>query len=110
MLISEGSKLLVCHRRLFSEDQVRFFFGVVEMYAEGIAKVSGFSWTRDPARGFQRKSDRRTKFIALASGSLIVYQIPDEVDLEALEIEQPGGHVVAVTDGAKFRMDLSERI
>jgi hypothetical protein len=47
MLLSNGAKVLVCHRRLFAEDQARYFFGVVEDYCEGIAKVSGFSWTRD---------------------------------------------------------------
>ena len=110
MLISQGAKVLVCHRRLFAEDQPRYFIGVVEAYADGIAKVSGFTWTRDAARGFQRKSDRRTKLISIASGGLIVYEIPDEVDIEDVRIEQPGGHVVSATDGSKFRMDLSERL
>jgi len=109
MLLSNGAKVLVCHRRLFSEDQSRYFFGVVEDYSEGIAKVSGFTWTRDPTHGFQRKSDRRTKLIAVASGSVIVYELAREIDLEAVRIEQPGGHAIFATDGAKFRMDLAER-
>lgn len=110
MLLSEGSKLLICHRRLFSEDHPRLFFGAVQEYAEGIAKVSGFTWTRDPARGFQRKADRRIKLISVSSGNLIIYEIPREVDVEAVRIEQPSGHTVTATDGAKFRMDLSERL
>ena len=110
MLLAKGTNLLVCHRRLFAEDQLRFFFGTVESYCEGIAKVSGFSWTRDPTHGFQRKGDRRTKLIAVASGSLIVYEIEQELDVEDLRIEQPGGHAVVATDGRKFRMDLSERL
>lgn len=110
MLLSNGAKVLVCHRRLFSEDHVRLFFGMVEMYSDGIAKVSGFTWTRDPTHGFQRKSDRRSKLVAIGSGSLIVYEIPSEVDLEAIRIEQSGGHSVIATDGEKFQMDLSERL
>lgn len=110
MLLSTGTKLMICHRRLFAEDQLRFFFGTVETYDDGIAKVSGFTWTRDATHGFQRKSDRRTKLISVASGSLIVYQIPDEVDVEEVRVEQPGGHAVLATDGSKFRMDLSERL
>lgn len=110
MIVAKGAKLLVCHRRLFAEDQPRFFFGVVETYCEGIAKVSGFTWSRDPVRGFQKKADRRMKLIALDSGNLIVYQIPDEVDVERVRIEQPGGHVVIATDGGKFQMDLAERV
>lgn len=109
MLLSNGAKVLVCHRRLFAEDQARYFFGVVEDYSEGVAKVSGFSWTRDPTHGFQRKPDRRTKLIAVASGSVIVYELERETDLEAIRIEQPGGHAVFATDGAKLRMDLAER-
>ena len=110
MLLSKGSKLLVCHRRLFPEDHIRLFFGSVEEYCEGLAKVSGFTWTRDPTHGYQRKSDRRTKIVSISSGNLIVYQIPDEVDVEDVRIDQPGGHTVVATDGAKFRMDLSERL
>ena len=72
MLLVQGTKLLICHRRLFPEDPVRFFFGTVEEYSEGVAKLSGFSWTRDSTRGFQRKSDRRTKFVSIASHALIV--------------------------------------
>ena len=110
MLLSEGAKLMVCHRRLFAEDHLRIFVGSVVAYADGIAKVSGFTWTRDPTHGYQRKADRRTKLISLASGSLIVYEIAREVDVEAVEIVQPGGHTVTVTDGSKFSMDLSERL
>jgi len=110
MLLSDGARVLVCHRRLFPEDHPRYFIGVVEAYSDGIAKVSGFSWTRDASRGFQRKADRRTKLISVAAGNLIVYEIPRETDVEEIRIEQPGGHVVTATDGGKFRMDLSERI
>ena len=110
MLLVQGAKILVCHRRLFTEDHPRYFLGSVQMYAEGIAKVSGFTWTRDPTHGFQRKADRRTKLIAVAAGSLIVYEIPPEVEIEDVRIEQPGGHTVIATDGAKFQMDLSERL
>lgn len=110
MLLSSGAKLLICHRRLFPEDHPRLFFGTVESCSEGVAKVSGFTWTRDPTHGYQRKSDRRTKLIAVASGTLIIYEIHRDVDIEEIRVEQPGGHTVVATDGAKFRMDLSERI
>lgn len=110
MLLSKGTKLLVCHRRLFPEDHRRLFFGCVEMYCDGIAKVSGFTWKRDPTQGFQKKPDRRTKLISIGSGTVIVYELPAEVDVEQITIEQPGGHTVIATDGGKFRMDLSERL
>ena len=68
MILSTGAKLAICHRRLFSEDHVRLFLGTVEAYADGIAKVSGFTWTRDPTHGFQKKADRRTKLISTSAG------------------------------------------
>lgn len=110
MALETGTKLLVCHRRLFLEDHARWFAGVVDQCSEGLAWVSGFTWSRDPTRGIERKADRRTKLIALTSGNLIVYVLPPEVDVEALEIRQPHGHAIVLTDGGKFRMDLSERI
>ena len=110
MLIANGTKLLICHRRLYEADHPRYFFGIVSAYADGVARVSGFTWTRDATRGFQRKADRRTKLISLASGNLLVYVLPEEVAIEDIRVEQPGGHVVGATDGGKFRMDLSERL
>ena len=110
MLLSNGARLMVCHRRLFPEDQVRFFFGTVEAYSDGIAKVSGFTWTPDPTHGFQQKADRRVKLISVVSGNLIVYEIRGEVDIDNVRVEQTDGHTVVVTDGSKFRMDLSERL
>ena len=109
MLLSKGAKILACHRRLFPEDSSRYFFGVVDEYCEGVAKVSGFTWTRDSSHGFKRKSDRRTKLIAVGSGSVIVYELPAEIDVESIRVEQPGGHAVLATDGKKFHMDLAER-
>ena len=110
MILISGAKILVCHRRLFNEDHPRFFVGTVVACEEGLVKASGFSWTRDPGQGFVRKSDERTKVISLTSGSLIVYELPSEILIEDLTIEQPSGHTVVLTDGAKFRMDLAERM
>ncbi len=109
MLIERGAKVLVAHRRLYAEDQPRWFAGVVDDYADGIARVTGFSWQRDPTRGIQRRTDRRTKLVAIASGSLIVYQLPSETDIEGMEIRQDQAHGIWLTDGRKLKMDLSER-
>ncbi len=109
-MLQPGTKLLACHRRLFDGDQPRFFAGTVECCEHGLAKVTGFTWTRDAARGFLRKDGKRTKIISLLSGTVIVYELPGEVLIEDLRIDQPGGHVISLTDGRKFRMDLAERL
>ena len=73
--------------------------------------MRGYSFTRDPNTGFfSRKEEPRTKILSIASGNLIVYELPAELDVEDVRVEQPGGHTVIATDGQKFQMDLSERL
>ncbi len=110
MLLDIGAKLLVCHRRLFPEDSPRFFVGTVVAHDGGVIKVTGITWTRDATHGFQKKRDARTKLISLHAGTVIVYELPPEVEIEALRLEQPSGTEIVLTDDAKFRMDMSERI
>ena len=50
MILANGTKLLICHRRLFADDNPRYFFGEVEVYADGVAKVTGYTWARMPTR------------------------------------------------------------
>ena len=109
MLLVTGAKVLVCHRRLFLEDLPRYFVGTVTACTDSVAKVTGYSWTRDPGCGFIRKEDERTKIVAIGSGSVIVYELPLDLEIEDLRIDQPGGHTVSLIDGRSFRMDLSER-
>ena len=110
MILQDGDVVLIAHRRLFAEDLPRFFVGVVERYERGVARVEGYSWLREQMRGeMVRKPDLRTKIVSLESGTLMIYELPIEVEIEELRVEQPGGHVVRLTDGKKFLMDLSER-
>jgi hypothetical protein len=110
VILETGAKILVCHRRLFPEDSPRFFVGTVVTHEAGVVKVTGITWTRDVAHGFHKKRDPRTKLISLHTGTVIVYELPGEVEVEALRLEQPSGTEIILTDDQKFRMDLSERI
>jgi hypothetical protein len=77
MLLKEGDKILVAHRRLFEKDEVRFFVGRVEVCESGIVKATGHSYLRDALRGqLVEKADERTKILSLSSGTLVVYQLP----------------------------------
>lgn len=108
MILEPGMKVLIAHRRLFESDHVRFFVGLVEGYENGLSRVTGHTWTRDPYQGkFVRKNDERTKIVAIASGTVIVYQLPAHVSLASLRIESEGNSLVARDEGS-FRMDLSE--
>ncbi|MCP4002804.1 MAG: hypothetical protein GY725_01285 [bacterium] len=110
MLIQSGAKVFIAHRRLYADDQPRFFIGTIEEYGDGLAKISGYSWVREQVHGdILRKKDQRTKIVSLASGTLIVYVLPDEVEVENLSIEHGPDRDYALTDGKGFQMDLSER-
>jgi hypothetical protein len=108
MLLTEGDKLLVVHRRLFADDNPRFFVGVVSAYEGGVARTVGYSFMRDIATGkVARKKDPRTKIVSVASGTLLVYQLPTGVEVESVDIVAQGQDLV-LTDHRQFKLDLSE--
>jgi hypothetical protein len=108
MLLAEGDKILVAHRRLFERDEIRFFLGRVDALEYGIVKVTGHSYVRDVVSGnVIKKVETRTKLLSLSSGTLIVYQLPEEVSLAAIQFLYEEGQL-SVTDGKEFTMDLSE--
>ena len=108
MLLEPGNKLMVAHRRLFEKDAPRFFVGEVLAYQDGIVKLRGYSFVRDISSGrLLRKDDPRTKLVALASGSCIVYQLPDPVDVASVEIEWSHRDLLLKADGGVI-MDLAE--
>ncbi|NOT30237.1 MAG: hypothetical protein HOP15_07305 [Planctomycetes bacterium] len=110
MILDTGMKVLISHRRLFEGDQPRLFVGTVESYEDGLARVTGYTWIRDYHHGgFHCKDDVRTKIIAVASGSVIVYQLESSLDLSAFEITTEGSQVLA-KDGHGFLMDLTEGV
>ena len=108
MLLKEGDKILVTHRRLFDKDETRFFVGRVDAYEAGVVKATGHSFVRDIMGGrVIEKFDERTKILSLSSGTLIVYQLPDAVVLDKLTFEGREG-LLALTDGKEFTLNLAE--
>ena len=110
MILNSGDKLLVVHRRLFAGDAVRFFTCTVKEYEDGIARVTGHTWIRDPVGGnMLRKDDESTKIVALSAGSVMAYVLPLSADMSTLtfEVDDRGG--LWLTDGAGFKMDLREQ-
>src|SRR5262245_38216760 len=96
MILRAGSRVLIIHRRLFSEDSARIFAGVVDGYDAGIAKVRGHTWLRNIFDAeFMRKEDQRTKIISLSSGTLMVYELPDDTDMASLKfVTEKDGRVM----------------
>jgi hypothetical protein len=111
MILEPGDKVLVAHRRLFPEDQARFFSAEVASCEGALAELEGYAWVREPFMGqLVRKQDRRTKIVSLSSGTLFVYKLPREINMEALKSEPGIEGQVFLTDGGQFRMDLTERV
>ena len=108
MLLKEGDKVLVSHRRLFPRDEPRFFLGTVEDYEAGVVKLTGHSFIRDLFTGIVEKKDTRTKLISLSSGTLMVYVLPDHVLLDSVEFHWEDGWLL-LSDGRDFTMNLAER-
>ena len=108
MLLKKGDKILIAHRRLFEHDEVRFFLGEMDDYEVGIVKVRGHSFVHDKTSGsFIKKTDTQVKILSLSSGTLLVYQLPEPVVIDALRFEITNLHL-SLTDGKEFTMNLTE--
>jgi hypothetical protein len=110
MILKQGDKILIAHRRLFPRDEARYFIGSVDAYEAGIVKVSGYSYTRDKYTGnVEGKENLRTKILSLSSGTLFVYQLPEGLYLDALTFTYEDGWLF-LTDGKDFTINLTEKI
>jgi hypothetical protein len=108
MLLERGDVVLVAHRRLFQGDEPRYFIGEVLGYDAGVVKLSGRSYARDLVSGeLVGKAEERTKLVALASGTVLVYQLPRSVMRERLTFHNEDGETW-LQDGEGFRMNLTE--
>jgi len=109
-MLKTGDHVLLSHRRLFAEDQPRFFTGTVNDQEHGVATATGHSWVRDPFSGdWVRSNHERTKVFSLVSGSLIVYQLPIACEMRELAFVQLPDQALILRDGRSFEMDLTER-
>lgn len=109
MVLAQGDKVLVAHRRLFADDHIRFFAGEVVEYENGMARVTGRTWLNDRYKGtFQNKADIRTTLISISSGTLIVYQLDRNVDVSELELKVEQDGSVVLTDDNNLSIDLTE--
>jgi hypothetical protein len=108
MILQQGEKIHVIHRRHFEKDHHRHFVGMVDAYDAGVARVSGHVYTVDPVKlVYVKRQDRRTRIISLISGDLLVNILPASVDLENITYKHEK-NAVRVTDGSDWHLDISE--
>lgn len=109
-LLRSGDKLLISHRRLYQEDVARHFVGSVDECDGSIVQMTGVTFVRETRTGtYVRKPGNRTKILSLATGSLIVYRLPNSVHVAGLEIENRDDRGIFVVDGRGFELNLTER-
>src|ERR1700722_13058132 len=105
MILQKGEKIHVIHRRNFDKEPHRHFAGVVDFYADGLARVTGHIYTVDSVKFiYFRRPEPRTRIISLHSGDVLVNIIPPSVDLEKV-VYKHEKKSVRVTDGSGWYMD-----
>ena len=83
MILKQGEKIHVIHRRHIDSDPHRHFLGLVEAYENGLVRATGHVYTVDPVKfQFFRRPERRTRLIAVASGDVLVNILPADVNLD----------------------------
>ncbi|MBI3542488.1 MAG: hypothetical protein HY075_04345 [Deltaproteobacteria bacterium] len=109
MILEPGLKVMIVHRRLFETDHHRFFTGVVDAYEQGIVKVMGNSWIYDVFTGEpKRKEGKRTKIFSIASGTVMLYELPETAQMDSLAFEFDKDRRLILCDGRHLRLDLTE--
>jgi hypothetical protein len=109
MILDRNDVVLISHRRLFQHDEPRFFLGRAVECEGSLMKVEGFSFVSDLSNGhIVKKEEKRTKLLSLASPGYIVYQLPQDVNVEHASIKSGDGEAILV-DGSRELMNLSER-
>ena len=114
MLLEPGDPVLISHRRLFAEDQPRFFVGLVEAYDAGLVRVWGHTWARDQySQLYARKETAVTKVLSLVAGLMLVYLLPADTDIEQTRLDcmtRDGQLSVSLHVGERVLVDLTERL
>ena len=79
--IGEGDRVLIIDRKLYKEDNMRLFVGVVEARDETTIRVHGYPFHLNPYEisGSERHGEARVRIVSLIAGDLI-YLLARELD------------------------------
>jgi hypothetical protein len=106
--LRESDRVLVIDRKLFKDDNTRFFVGMIEECDEQAMRVRGFPFHLSPyeVSGAERHGEERVRIISLAAGDLI-YLLPRELDCAKLQMRRSPKSLI-LTDAEEYSLDLSE--
>ena len=107
-LVQTRDRILVVDRKLFRDDNTRLFIGVVEDYDAGVVRLRGYAYHINPYEitGTERRAEERVRIVSLSAGD-IVYVLPREIDLAALQVRR-SPKTLLLADGQSLLFDLSE--
>jgi hypothetical protein len=107
-VVNEGDRVLIIDRKLYKDDNMRLFVGVIEAHAEGVIRVHGYPFHLNPYEiaGAERHGDARTRLLSLIAGDLI-YILPRELEVAKLQLRRSPKSLM-LTDGEAMSLDLSE--
>ena len=107
--LRESDRVLVIDRKLFKDDNTRFFVGFIEEYDELAMRVRGFPFHLNPyeVSGAERHGEERVRIISLAAGDLI-YLLPRELDCAKLQMRRSPKSLI-LSDGEQY-LARSERM
>ena len=106
--LSDGDRVLIIDRKLFKDDNTRFFVGVIEEYDAVAVRVRGFPFHLSPYEisGAERHGEERIRVISMSAGDLI-YLMPRELDTAKVHLRRSPKSLM-LTDGEEYTVDLSE--
>ncbi len=106
--LKDGDRVLIVDRKLFKDDNTRFFVGVIEEYDDVAVRVRGYPFHLSPYEisGSERHGDERVRVVSLFAGDLI-YLLPRELDASKVQLRRSPKSLM-LTDGEALSVDLSE--
>jgi hypothetical protein len=106
--IGESDRVLIIDRKIYKEDNMRLFVGVVEARDEAAIRVLGYPFHLNPYEisGAERHGELRVRLVSLIAGDLI-YVLSRELDVAKLQLRRSPKSLM-LTDGEAMSMDLSE--
>lgn len=106
--IRDGDNILVIDRKLFHDDNTRFFVGTVEEYDDTVVRVRGFPFHLSPyeVTGVERHGEERVRVIGM-SGDVMMYLLPREANVPKMQLRR-SPKSLQMTDGEAVTVDLSE--
>src|SRR5579864_9495134 len=107
--LNDGDRVLIIDRKLFKDDNTRFFVGVIEEYDSVAVRVRGYPFHLSPYEisGAERHGEERVRIVSISAGDLI-FLLPRELDCSKVSLRRTPKSLM-LTDGENLALDLRDR-